>query len=374
MNVKNLKLINFRNYQTICLNLNENINIFIGKNAQGKTNLIEAIYMCSKGNSFRTSKDGEIINFDKDEAYIGCNVDINNYNRLIEIKLSKNEKKIIRINKTPVKTQKELNSGLNIVVFSPDDLKIVKEGPGFRREFIDNSIAQIKPVYNYNLGKYNKILYQRNNILKSNRFKNNVDISSLLEAFDMQMVKIGTTIILERKRFIESINEISNKIHFKISSGKEDLKLEYDTNVPFKESRREIEDIYFDLLKDSLKRDLEYGNTQIGPHRDDMNILLNNNSARTFGSQGQQRSCVLSLKIGEVELIKDNIGSYPVLLLDDVYSELDMDRRKYLTSLFGKMQTFITLSNSESLDSIKHGSKSIFYIEDGNIKNRRKRY
>ncbi len=369
MNVKNINLINFRNYENIQIELNEKLNVFVGKNAQGKTNLIESIYLCSKGNSFRTNRDNEIINFDKENAYIGCEVNINNYNRFIEIKLNRNSPKIIRINKTPLKNFKELNSGLNIVVFSPEDLKIVKEGPSFRRDLIDKSLIQIKPVYNYNLNKYNKILFQRNNILKSNKFKDNLE--DLLESFDNQLVKIGASIIINRMEYIKLLDEEARNIHKVISSGKEILELKYDTNVKLSENKEEIEYNYMNALKENLSKDIDYRTTQIGPHRDDMIININDNSARVFGSQGQQRSTVLSLKLAEVEIIKKQRGSYPVLLLDDVYSELDMDRRKYLTELFNNMQTFITVSNSESLDSIKYANKTIYNIEDGKIINRR---
>lgn len=369
MNVKDIKLVNFRNYENISVDLNDKLNIFIGKNAQGKTNLIESIYMCSKGNSFRTNKDNEIINFEKDETYIGCNVNINNYNRLIELKLNRNNPKIIRINKTPLKSYKELNSGLNLVVFSPEDLKIVKEGPSFRRDLLDKSIIQIRPVYNYNLNKYNKILNQRNNILKSNRLKGNME--DLLEAFDIQLVKVGSSIMLNRMEYIGMLNEQSKSIHKVISNDKENLDIEYSSNIEISDIQEELENNYYKALKDSIKRDMEYRSTQVGPHRDDLIINLNDNSARVFGSQGQQRSIVLSLKLAEVEILKKVRGSYPVLLLDDVYSELDVDRRKYLTKLFNDMQTFITMTNVENLDKIDYPNKTIYYIENGSIINRR---
>ncbi|HEY4544000.1 MAG TPA: DNA replication and repair protein RecF, partial [Tissierellaceae bacterium] len=230
-------------------------------------------------------------------------------------------------------------------------------------------LIQIKPVYNYNLNKYNKILFQRNNILKSNKFKDNLE--DLLESFDNQLVKIGTSIIINRMEYIKLLDKEARDIHKVISSGKEILKLKYDTNVKVSENKEEIEYNYMNALKENLSKDIDYRTTQIGPHRDDMIININDNSARVFGSQGQQRSTVLSLKLAEVEIIKKQRGSYPVLLLDDVYSELDMDRRKYLTELFNNMQTFITVSNSESLDSIKYANKTIYNIEDGKIINRR---
>lgn len=370
LNVKDIRLINFRNYNNISFELNKNINIFIGKNAQGKTNLIEAIYMCATGRSFRTNRDGEIINFSKDEAYIGANVDLGNYEKFIEIKMERNKTKRIRINKTELKNYKELNSGLNVVIFSPEDLRIIKDGPQERRNFLDSGVSQIKPVYNYNMGKYKKLLFQRNNILRSARFKKDKDISSLLEVFDLQIVNTGTSIMLERDNYIKELGNIASITHSKITKGLENLKVDYITNVPILKEQREMEKVYLNLMKRNIKRDLEYGSTIIGPHRDDIFMSINDNEVKTFGSQGQQRTVVLSLILSEVELIKKERGMYPVLLLDDVFSELDIHRRKYLSKLFHNIQTFITLTNSENIKSMDEFNKSIFYIEDGQLKNK----
>ena len=366
MNLENIRLINIRNYNNINLNFNKNINIFIGKNAQGKTNLIESIYMCSIGKSFRTNKDKEIINFSKEEAYIGTYINLGNYNKFIEIKLQRDKPKIIRINKSELKNHRELNSGLYVVLFSPDDLKIVKDGPQERRNFIDSFISQLRPVYNYNLNRYKKILYQRNNLLKSNKFKK--DSLNLLDLFDVQIAKIGTSIILERNNFIKLLADISRDIHSKISKGKEELTIDYLSNVPISSNKAEMERDYINLLKNNIDRDLEFGTTEIGPHRDDLLIYINNKEARIFGSQGQQRTVVLSLILSEVDLIKNEIGKYPVLLLDDVFSELDEERREYLINILGDMQVFITLTDSENLKSMENLDKTIFYIENGNFK------
>ena len=366
MNLENIRLINIRNYNNINLNFNKNINIFIGKNAQGKTNLIESIYMCSIGKSFRTNKDKEIINFSKEEAYIGTYINLGNYNKFIEIKLQRDKPKIIRINKSELKNHRELNSGLYVVLFSPDDLKIVKDGPQERRNFIDSFISQLRPVYNYNLNRYKKILYQRNNLLKSNKFKK--DSLNLLDLFDVQIAKIGTSIILERNNFIKLLADISRDIHSKISKGKEELSIDYLSNVPISSNKAEMERDYINLLKNNMDRDLEFGTTEIGPHRDDLLIYINNKEARIFGSQGQQRTVVLSLILSEVDLIKNEIGKYPVLLLDDVFSELDEERREYLINILGDMQVFITLTDSENLKSMENLDKTIFYIENGNFK------
>lgn len=367
MNVKSIRLINFRNYKNINVNFNENINIFIGKNAQGKTNLLEAIYMCSSGKSFRTNKDKDIINFQKKEAYIGANMLVGNFDKFIEVKLDMERSKIIRVNKNELKNQKELYSGLSMVVFNPDDLKIVKDGPQERRNFIDQGISQLKPVYNHNLGRYLNVLFQRSKLLKSSKFKRDI---GLLDVFDSQLARLGTAIILERYNFIKELSDICKDVHNNLTHGKESIDIRYNSNVPILDNKQDMEKMYLQLLKDNNLRDLECGNTQIGPHRDDMPTFIDGKDVRIFGSQGQQRTIVLTLKLAEVELIKKDRGMYPVVLLDDVFSELDEERRKYLTKSFKDMQTFITMTDAVDIDSLGNVDKSIFYIDNGRLERR----
>lgn len=364
MNVESIRLINFRNYHNLNINLNKNINIFVGKNAQGKTNLLEAIYFCAMGKSFRTNRDKEIINFNKHEAYIGAKININKREKIIEIKLEKDRPKRIKVNKIELKNFKELNSGLNVVIFSPDDLKLIKDGPGEKRNFLDMSISQIKPVYKYNINKYNKILFQRNNLLKSNKPKSH--IINLLEIFDIQLAKIGTEIIIYRIQFIENLSKIAKEIHKKLTLEREELNLNYNSNVNISD-KNIIEKKFLEQLKTNVDKDLITGITSIGPHRDDIQIQINGIDARVFASQGQQRTIVLSIKLSEVEIIKMERGVYPVLLLDDVYSELDLDRRKYLTETFKDMQTIITSTDIINLDELKELERSTFYINNGKI-------
>lgn len=365
MIVEDIRLINFRNYNNIKLDFNNNVNIIVGMNAQGKTNLLEAIYISSTGRSFRNNRDSEIINWDKDEGYIGTNVKIDNLSRFIEVKLSREKSKRIRINKNELKSYKELETGLRVVVFNPEDLRLIKDSPNYRRNFIDAGISQLKPVYNYNLKKYNKILFQRNKLLKSNRFSK--DINNLLEIFDIQISKLGTSIIMERDNYIKGLLRKCEIIHKNLTKGKEDIDFNYFTNVPISHKREEVEKSYYKLLKENVKRDLEYRSTEIGPHRDDLIIYINNKNSRIFGSQGQQRSLVLSLKLSEVEFIKEDTGIYPVLLLDDVFSELDEERRLYLSRLFNKMQTFITLTDAVDINALKNIDRSLYNIENGSI-------
>ena len=365
MLVKDIRLINFRNYDNISLDFNDKVNIIIGKNAQGKTNLLEAIYMTATGRSFRTNKDREIVNFNKNEGYIGINVKVDNMSRFIEVKLSKNKAKRIRINKNELKNYKELNTGLNVVVFNPEDLRLIKDSPSYRRNFIDAGISNLRPVYYYNIKKYDKMLFQRNNLLKSSRFEK--DVHNLLEVFDIQISKLGTSIIIERDLYLKGLMKKCKDIHGIITLDSESLDYKYSTNVPILEDREEVERRYLSLLKENRKRDLEYRSTQIGPHRDDIVFYINGNNSRIYGSQGQQRSIALSLKLSEVEFIKEDRGIYPVLLLDDVFSELDKERRVYLSKSFEKIQTFITLTDAVDIEAISDMDKSIFKIEDGEI-------
>ncbi|MBZ2175703.1 DNA replication/repair protein RecF [Schnuerera sp. xch1] len=366
MNVESIRIINFRNYSDLFLKLNKRINIFVGKNAQGKTNLLEAIYICATGKSFRTNRDKQLINLTKNEAYIGSKIKVGKNEKLIEVKLDNNSSKRIKINKIELKNFKELDSGLNVVVFSPDDLNLVKGGPAERRSFLDMSISQIRPVYRHNINRYNKILFQRNNLLKSNKSKS--DIINLLGIFDLQLVKIGTDIITSRIEYVDKLFKIASKVHNNLTLKKEYLILNYASNVEFNnKNKNDIEKNFLEQLNLNKDKDIYTGITSIGPHRDDIQIKINNIDARTFGSQGQQRTIVLSLKLSEVEIIKIEKGAYPVLLLDDVFSELDIDRRKYLTKSFNNMQTIITSTETIKSKEFDKIDKSVFYIDNGRI-------
>lgn len=365
MHVKDIRIINFRNYYNLNIKFHDKINVIIGKNAQGKTNLLESIYICATGRSFRTNRDREMINFNKNEAYIGANVSIGQSEKLIEIKMERDKTKRIRVNKLELKNYKELQSGLNVVAFSPEDLILVKGGPQERRNFLDMEISQIKPVYNFNINRYNKVLFQRNNLLKTSKIRGN--IQSLLEIFDIQLAKIGTEIILERKKYIDELSELANITHNNITLYNENLKLEYISNIEILDNKLEMEKNYLEKLKKNTNKDMELASTQLGPHRDDIFITINNNDLKTYGSQGQQRTVVLSIKLAEVELIKKKRGVFPVLLLDDVFSELDIQRRKYLIKSFKDMQTFITVTDAIDLKELDNNDKIIFNIENGKL-------
>ncbi len=366
MHVKNIKLINYRNYDDLYVELNKKTNIFIGKNAQGKTNLLEAIYMCARGRSFRTNRDREIINLDKNQAYVGANMNVGSFDKLIEIKMERNKTKRIKVNKRELKNYRELYSGLNVVIFSPEDLKLVKGGPSERRDFLNSEISQIRPVYNHNLSRYRKVLFQRNNALKSAKFKKN--ISSILDVFDLQLVKLACEMIIERKKYVEELSAISNEIHKTTTRNSEDLILKYISNIDIYEDREKMERAYLKKLKNNLEKDIEATTTEFGPHRDDIEMYINGKDLKVYGSQGQQRTVVLSIKLSEVDLINRQVGNYPVLLLDDVFSELDEERRKYLVKSFKDMQTIITVTDAVEINDLSDIEHDIFYIEDGQLK------
>jgi len=364
--VKSIRLINFRNYNKLDVQLNDKLNIFLGDNAQGKTNLLESIYICANGKSYRTNRDKELINLEKDKAYIGIEVQKEHFNKYIEVKLEKDKAKRIRINKVELDKLSELTGQINVVIFSPEDLRLVKEGPSERRGFLDNEISQIKPKYKYNLGRYNKILVQRNNLLKIAQYDK--EKLKLIDVWDTQLSNIAAEIILSRLDFIDKISKISQDIHNKLTGDKEKLTLKYLSSFNIKDMDKKEIQIYFKkILKDNLDRDIEKGVTEYGPHRDDIDILINNLSSRIFGSQGQQRTAALSVKLAEVELINMETGEYPVLLLDDVLSELDNNRRKYLISTFKDIQTIITSTDDIDTDELVDIDKSIYKIKKGNV-------
>ncbi|WP_240662968.1 DNA replication/repair protein RecF [Acidilutibacter cellobiosedens] len=364
--VESIRIINFRNYENLNIKLSKNINIFVGKNAQGKTNLLESIYFCAVGKSFRTNKDKDMINFNSDKSYIGINIKERNIDKLIEIKLERNAPKKMRINGIELGKNKELNSGLNVVVFSPDDLKIIKEGPQERRNFLDLEISQLKPLYRYNLNRYNKILFQRNNLLRFMKYKEKN--REVLETFNIQLIKTGSQIILERKKFIDSLSSISKRIHGNLTFNEEKLDFNYVTNVTENvNDLRDLERDFFDKLNKNIDNDILKGSTEIGPHRDDIEIIINDFNSKQFASQGQQRTAILSIKLAEVELIENEKRYKPVLLLDDVLSELDEDRRRYLIKSFSGLQTIITSADVIRLKEIDNLDKKTFYIEKGKV-------
>ncbi len=344
MRFKSLKLENFRNYADQTLGFDEKLNLFLGSNAQGKTNLLEGLFVMGLGKSFRTNNDKEMIGFGGDIARASSVViDEDGSETSIEIAYGK-EGKLIKVDGIKLDRSIDLLENVYIVVFSPDDLKIIKEGPDNRRRFLDRELCQIKPVYYSDLGNYKKVLRQRNMLLRQDRHD-----MELFAVFDEALSDYGLRIVDERKRFTARLEEISGRIHSDISGGSEELKLSYESGTSYfagmdAAERREA---YKEKLKKGFEGDVFRGYTGFGPHKDDLKIELNGIDIRLFGSQGQQRTAALSMKLAEIGLIKEETGKNAVLLLDDVLSELDRSRQRFLIEAMSDVQVFITATEIE---------------------------
>jgi len=360
MYVKKLQLINFRNYMDLNIELNKGVNIFIGDNAQGKTNILEAIYYCSLAKSHRTNRDRELINWNCEEAYIQSYISKERLDKNIDIKIFKDGKKGIRINKIKVAKIQELIGIFNVVLFSPEDLKIVKESPAYRRRFLDIEICKLNSKYYYSLVQYNKALNERNSLLK----KWNGNVEEIIGIYDSQLAQYGSFIINERLKYIELLNEKGKVIHRDITSNSEDISFKYISSL---KTTQNLEEGLNLLLKKSLKSDIEKRTTSHGPHRDDFSININDIDTRNYGSQGQQRTSVLTIKFSSLEIIKEQTGEYPVLLLDDVLSELDLNRQKYILSSINNVQTIVTCTGIENIKSYLDENSKIFHIKDGMV-------
>jgi len=361
--INSLKLVNYRNYNELLVEFNKKVNLIIGMNGQGKTNLVEAIGFMSIGRSFRTNKDRELIKFSAENLYCGCNFTRNNIDKKIEIVVAK-DKKGVKVNGVSIKSMQELLGNLNVVIFSPEDLKLVKDGPKERRSFIDKEISQIMPRYYSLLTNYNKILHQRNTVLKSYRIDEN-----LLDVYDETMSTYASEIYIIRNRFIEKLSEISRKIHKNLTMDKENLTIIYKNQVEL-ESGQDASQVRLNLLeklKESRQGDMITRATKVGPNKDDMKIFINDIDVRMYGSQGQQRTASISLKLSEIELIKQEVGDYPVLILDDVFSELDQTRQKMLVEKLENIQMFVTSADPLHKDILDIEDYSIFSIENGRL-------
>ncbi len=357
MIIEALELKNYRNYKELEIEFDSGKNILYGDNAQGKTNILEALYLCSTTKSHRGSKDKDIINFDENEAHIKLKVVKNEVPYRIDIHLKKSKSKGIAINGIPIKKASELFGIVNVIFFSPEDLSIIKNGPAERRRFIDMELCQIDKVYFHNLVNYNKIVGQRNKLLKDLSFHFDKSLYDTLDIWDMQLSDYGNKIIKRREEFILQINDLIIDIHKKLTGGKEIIHLKYEPNVSENELNSKI--------RDSREKDIKLKTTNVGPHRDDMGFYLNEIDLRKFGSQGQQRTAALSLKLSEIELVKRIINDNPILLLDDVMSELDSNRQNYLIDSINNTQTIVTCTGlDEFIENRIHVNK-IYKIVDG---------
>ncbi len=369
MIVKSLALENFRNHIDTKIVFSDRFNIIYGDNGQGKTNILEAIYLCASGRSHRTSKDSELVRFGSSSYNINSFVYNGGLDKNISIKYLLDQKKQISINDIPLKKLGALMGNLYAVLFSPEDLFIVKQGPMERRRFVDITLSQIKPSYFYNLQLLAKILKQRNMLLKN--LYNKAGLLDTIDVWNSKLAEVAASIIIARQDFTKALSELAQRQHKFLTVEKEIISFDYNCNFQIynASNKSELIDLYLKHLEKSITRDIALGYTSIGPHRDDYDILINGKSLKLYGSQGQQRSAVLSLKIAEIELINSETGQFPVLLLDDVMSELDENRQKYLMNSIKDVQTFITCTNDAHFKEYLKSSANYFKIENGRVIN-----
>lgn len=356
-----IELKNFRNYQEEAVEFHKKVNIITGKNAQGKTNLLESLYIMSLGKSFRTNKDVEMIGFTQEFCRAKSTAMKEGRALDVEITISK-EGKTAKINGVKTAKNIELLENVYTVVFSPEDMKIVKDEPEKRRKFMDRELCLLKPVYYKNLGRYKKILQQRNSLLKQQEID-----EDFIAVWDEGLAEYGAKIIQERKRFAEKLGDISRGISLSITNGKEALDLSYEAAVEYRDNYEEQKEYLRNLLAKNLKNDIFRRSTSVGPHKDDLKLCVSGVDIRHFGSQGQQRTAALSLKLAEIRLIKEETDVSPILLLDDVLSELDTERQSFLINSLEEVQLFITATElgEEVKKQLPEGET--FYVENGKV-------
>ena len=368
MYISSLSLKDFRNYRDAFILFSRDLNIIYGNNAQGKTNIIEAIFLCASGRSHRTSKDSELVKINKNQFDISLEIVKGEGNKRIDIIYETGKKKMVKVNEIPVSRIGNLMGNLLAVIFSPEDILIIKEGPSQRRRFIDITISQIKPSYFYDLQQFSKILLQRNTLLKEIQF--NRSLIETLDIWDEKLSETAARIMMVRNSFINELNIKSKDIHQKITSGCEVLDIKYKPSINIKNfnDAGSLKKELIDGLSKNRSIELKRCVTVVGPHRDDYDILINGLNLKIYGSQGQQRTAVLSLKLAEIEIIKSMIGENPVLLLDDVMSELDFERREFLLENIKNIQTFITCTEKDIFEKRKSEEVIFIHVEDGNVK------
>ena len=357
MKIKSLRLKDYRNYDLLKLDFDAAANIFYGDNAQGKTNILEAVYLSGITKSHRGAKDRDLIRFGKEEAHIETVVEKKGIEYQLDMHLKNNSPKGIAVNKIPLRKASELFGIVNLVFFSPEDLNIIKNGPSERRRFVDMELSQLDRVYLSDLYNYNRVVNQRNHLLKG--VKDSGNIMDTLDIWDLQLVQYGNKIIERRKEFIKQVNEIISSVHKKLTGSKEDIQLVYEPsngNLTLEQT----------LVK-NRERDMRIKSTSVGPHRDDICFMSGDLDIRRFGSQGQQRTAALSLKLSEIELVKQAIKDTPVLLLDDVLSELDKHRQNYLLDSINDIQTLITCTGVEDFVNHRFSINKVFHVHEGQV-------
>ena len=357
MTVERLELNNFRNYETLDLVFSNDISILYGDNAQGKTNVLEAVYLCSTTKSHKGSKDKDMIKIGSDEAHLRMYFSRNDSTHKIDMHLKKSAHKGVAIDGIPARRSSDVYGLVKVVFFSPEDLGMIKNGPAERRRFLDSGLCQINRTYLSFLSKYNKTLDQRNNLLKQISFDKN--LKDTLDVWDAELIKYGKEVINARTEFVKEINKVVSDIHGSISGGKEGLLVKYEPSVTAEDFEQK--------LKKGTERDIFQKSTGTGPHRDDVSFFSGDNNLKLFGSQGQQRTATLSLKFTEIEMIKRITGESPILLLDDVLSELDRSRQQSLLKFIDGIQTIITCTGLEEFVGCRKKINSLYKVTNGTI-------
>lgn len=357
MKINSLSLRNFRNYESLDISFNPSRNIIVGENAQGKTNLVESVYMCSFARSFRTSNSTDLVMFGKDMCLISADIESSSFDRKIGISVTRQGKKMIKKDGKPVSRTAELLNNLVVVIFSPEDLRIIKDSPDKRRNFINKEISQLRPRYFECLKNYNDALKQKNALLK-----NDVIMDEMLDIYDSQLAYNGYELVKYRRNFVDKLSACSSELQSRISQGRETLEITYSESCRADSAEQMMAEFAASREKDKM-----YRSASIGPHRDDLEFFINGKDARKFGSQGQQRTIALCMKLAEVRIARDVLMENPVLILDDVLSELDIERQKFLLKEIDDVQLFITSTElgDEMISEMKDAS--IFNVSCGNI-------
>lgn len=361
MRLSRLRLNQYRNYAALDFKPRPGVNVIVGDNAQGKTNAAEAIFLCALGRSHRTPRDGELIARGCEGGYVGAEIESLCGTHLIEIKLRDGERKKIFINRQMAGRTGELMGVVNVVMFAPEDLFLVKEGPAERRRFLDMELSQARPAYYYRLQQYNAALRQRNALLKSDAIR-----PGMLAMWDEQLSTLGEAIMAERERFVDSLSTIAYDLHKSITGGRERLSIFYQPNVST-DAPQGVREALLQALTEGAAEDMRRGFTQCGPHRDDMAIRLGDIDLRAFGSQGQQRTAALSIKLSELALLREEKGESPILLLDDVLSELDQSRQRLLLQSVKGCQCFLTCTSLDGLEKADMGESALWKCQAGAI-------
>ncbi|MDT8903361.1 DNA replication/repair protein RecF [Anaeroselena agilis] len=363
MRVDRLSLRNYRNYKTLDVNFTNNINIFVGENAQGKTNILEAVYLGAVGRSHRTAEDDDLVKWDQDSASVDLFFTRHNVENKLGFRLIKGRNKEILFNDFIIKPREVIGS-LNVVLFSPEDLWLIKGAPSLRRRFLDIEISQASPLYYRNLLQYNRAVTQRNHLLK--KVLNRNKLPELLPSWDEQLAKLAAFIVDKRLEAVKKLGMLANLMHRRLTGSRESLSFVYQMAGGEDDIPGDLYQWYRDKLAEQREVDIARGSTSVGPHRDDIILRVNARELRSFGSQGQQRTGILALKLAELEFLKSETGEYPVLLLDDVMSELDSLRREQLLSFIrDRVQTFITATDATLFPAMRAGR--YFRVQDGKI-------